>query len=159
MVASITWVNLLLISSWIMFWFVIVVPKYVNCATFSKHLLPIVIHSYSKLAMIRNSKIQPILSQLKRSVLRIPYADFVISAPMWEKPCLPSCLRQYWTHLDTDIRDRESIPMKISVFRDVTSCSLVDMYQHFRGTNLPNCIRSHVWRLQVYKFNFGLCRP
>jgi hypothetical protein len=32
--------NLLLISSWIRFWFVIVVPKYLNCATFSKHLLP-----------------------------------------------------------------------------------------------------------------------
>jgi hypothetical protein len=33
--------NLLLTSSWIRFWFVIVVPKYVNWATFSKHLLVI----------------------------------------------------------------------------------------------------------------------
>jgi hypothetical protein len=30
--------NLLLISSWIRFWFVTVVPKYLNCATFLKHL-------------------------------------------------------------------------------------------------------------------------
>jgi hypothetical protein len=28
-----------LISSRIRFWFIIVVPKYLNCATFSKHLL------------------------------------------------------------------------------------------------------------------------
>jgi Na+-driven multidrug efflux pump len=35
--------NLLLISSWIRFWFVIVGPKYLNCYTFSKHLLPIFI--------------------------------------------------------------------------------------------------------------------
>jgi hypothetical protein len=31
--------SLLFISSWIKFWFVTVVPKYLNCATFSKHLL------------------------------------------------------------------------------------------------------------------------
>jgi hypothetical protein len=30
--------SLFLISSWIKFWFVTVVPKYLNCATFSKHL-------------------------------------------------------------------------------------------------------------------------
>jgi hypothetical protein len=29
------------VSSWIRFWFVIVLPKYLNCATFSKHLLPV----------------------------------------------------------------------------------------------------------------------
>jgi hypothetical protein len=34
--------SLLLISSWIKFWFVTVVPKYLNCATFSKDLLSIV---------------------------------------------------------------------------------------------------------------------
>jgi hypothetical protein len=33
--------SLLLISFWIKFWFVTVVPKYLNCATFSKDLLPI----------------------------------------------------------------------------------------------------------------------
>jgi hypothetical protein len=33
--------NLLLISSWIRFWFVTVVPKYLNCSTFSKDLLSI----------------------------------------------------------------------------------------------------------------------
>jgi hypothetical protein len=31
--------NLLLISSWIKFWFLNVIPKYFNYATFSKHLL------------------------------------------------------------------------------------------------------------------------
>jgi hypothetical protein len=34
-------INLLLNFSWIRFWFVIVVPKYLNCATFSKYLLAI----------------------------------------------------------------------------------------------------------------------
>jgi hypothetical protein len=37
-VASITEFNRLLISSWIIFWFVTVGPKYLNCAIFSKHL-------------------------------------------------------------------------------------------------------------------------
>jgi hypothetical protein len=40
-VAKLPRFNLLLISSWIKFWFVTVVPKYFNCATFSKHLLGI----------------------------------------------------------------------------------------------------------------------
>jgi hypothetical protein len=33
--------NLLLISSWITFWFVIIIPKYLNLASFSKDLLTI----------------------------------------------------------------------------------------------------------------------
>jgi hypothetical protein len=33
--------NLLVISYWIKFWFVTVVPKYLVSATYSKHLLPI----------------------------------------------------------------------------------------------------------------------
>jgi hypothetical protein len=32
--------NLFLISPWIRFWFVTVDPKYLNCSTISKHLLP-----------------------------------------------------------------------------------------------------------------------
>jgi hypothetical protein len=39
MVVSIARVQSRLISSWIRFWFVIDVTKYLNCATFSKHLL------------------------------------------------------------------------------------------------------------------------
>jgi hypothetical protein len=42
-VASIPEFNLLLISSWIKFWFVTVVPKYFNCGTFSKDLLAVFI--------------------------------------------------------------------------------------------------------------------
>jgi hypothetical protein len=38
MVASITQIELLLISTWIKFWFVTVIPKYVNFAVFSKDL-------------------------------------------------------------------------------------------------------------------------
>ena len=41
MIASILYFNLLLISSWIEFWFVMVVSKYLNCSTLSKELLPI----------------------------------------------------------------------------------------------------------------------
>jgi hypothetical protein len=34
MVARITWIQHLLISSWIKFWFVTVIPKYLNCALY-----------------------------------------------------------------------------------------------------------------------------
>jgi len=43
MIASIPWLNLLLISFWIEFWYVKVVPKYLNSSTLSKKLLPIFI--------------------------------------------------------------------------------------------------------------------
>ena len=41
MVASITRIQCPINFSWIRFWFVTVASKYLNCATFSKHLLPI----------------------------------------------------------------------------------------------------------------------
>jgi hypothetical protein len=40
-VAGVSRFNRLFISSWIRFWFVTVVPRYLNCATFSKHLFPV----------------------------------------------------------------------------------------------------------------------
>ena len=39
MTASIPWLNLLFISSWIEIWFITVVPKYLNCSTLPKELL------------------------------------------------------------------------------------------------------------------------
>jgi hypothetical protein len=43
MISSIPWLQPLLISSWIEFWFVKVVPKCLNCSTLSKELLSIFI--------------------------------------------------------------------------------------------------------------------
>lgn len=39
--------NLLLISSWMQYWFVMDVPKYFNCATFSKDVFMYVYTTFS----------------------------------------------------------------------------------------------------------------
>jgi hypothetical protein len=49
--------NLLLISSWLEFWFVMVVPKHLNCSTILKELLSIV-SDLCLHAMVANGEIQ-----------------------------------------------------------------------------------------------------
>jgi hypothetical protein len=54
--------NLILISSWIRIWFVIVVPKYLNFATFSKHLLAIFMSQLCPAFWWRDSNIYLVFS-------------------------------------------------------------------------------------------------
>jgi hypothetical protein len=56
--------NLLLISSWIKFWFVTLVPKYLNCDTFSRDLFAIFKCRFWPAFWWRNSNIFLVVSTL-----------------------------------------------------------------------------------------------
>jgi hypothetical protein len=64
MVGNITRIQSLLISSWIKFWFFTVIPKYLNCATFSKHLLVIFLSWFCPAFWWRDSSIYVVFSAL-----------------------------------------------------------------------------------------------
>jgi hypothetical protein len=54
--------NLYVISSWIEFWFLTVVPKYLNCATFPKALLPLFMSWVSAAFWFRDRNIHLVFS-------------------------------------------------------------------------------------------------
>jgi hypothetical protein len=83
--------NLLLISAWIIFWFVTVVPKYLNCATFSKDLLAIFMSWICLTSWWRDSNIYLVLSAFTS---RPTYLAFEKGSPLISSCCF-KCVCDY----------------------------------------------------------------
>jgi hypothetical protein len=103
--------NLILISSWDKYWFLTVVPKYLNCVTFLKHLLAIFMSWFCPAFLWRESNIYLVFSVFSSRPTSLPASIKVCVLFLWYLYHRPVDSR--YQHRSTD----DTYPLKILYYK------------------------------------------